>query len=203
MTWKEVLQTTGGRWAMFFCLATAAIMVFYVPDFYQNTIAPKKGPILDDAFLNLFNPFDCSIAIFTILYLAVIQTLVLGLKRPSVMMLGITTYCAVSLLRMASMYLVTLEPPTGMILLIDPISSSLYPDNNFAKDLFFSGHVSTMMILVLLDGNKTTKWLKIVGTSIMGLFLAWQHVHYTIDLVVAPVVTYVVFAQIRRILDLT
>ena len=104
---------------------------------------------------------------------------------------------------MLTMYSVTLEPPAGMILLADPISSVLYPDNGFAKDLFFSGHVSTMVILVLLENNRIAKILKITGAAIVGVFLAWQHVHYTIDLLAAPFVTYWVFRKIQMSLERT
>jgi hypothetical protein len=104
---------------------------------------------------------------------------------------------------MFSMYSLTLEPPTSMILLVDPVTASLvYPDSNFAKDLFFSGHVSTMMVLVLVEQNRLARSLKMVGTSIVGLLLAWQQVHYTLDLVVAPFVTIAVFITIRKILAL-
>ena len=100
------------------------------------------------------------------------------------------------------MYVVTLEPPVGMILLADPISSIAYPDRGFAKDLFFSGHVSTMMVLVLIEKNRLAKILKITGTVIMGFLLAWQHVHYTIDLLAAPVITYGIFLVIKAALKL-
>ena len=88
------------------------------------------------------------------------------------------------------MYMVTLEPPNDMILLADPISSIAYPDRGFAKDLFFSGHICTMMVLVLMERKPVLKFLKIGGTVVMALLLAWQHVHYTIDLLAAPLVTY-------------
>ena len=90
----------------------------------------------------------------------------------------------------------------GMILLADPISSIAYPDRGFAKDLFFSGHVSTMMVLVLIEKNRLAKILKITGTVIMGFLLAWQHVHYTIDLLAAPVITYGTFLLVKAALKL-
>ena len=100
------------------------------------------------------------------------------------------------------MYLVTLEPPAGMILLVDPIATFLvYPDSGFAKDLFFSGHVSSMVAIVLVENNKKIKDLKIITTVAIGLFLAWQHVHYTLDLIVAPFVTYWVFSIIRAVVE--
>ena len=200
MTWKEAFQTTRIRWAMVFCLVSVLMMFLYIPFFYRQIIGPKEGYIIDDDILNLFTPSNWSLPIFMILYLALIQTVISKLNKPEVFMLGAVTYCAVNLLRTLTMYVITLEPPAGMILLADPISSALYPDSGFAKDLFFSGHISTMMILVLIEEARIAKIGKIIGTTLMGVFLAWQHVHYTIDLLAAPVITYCVFSMIRGLL---
>lgn len=200
MTWKEFLQSNRGRWAVAFCLATLCMMVFYMPTYYQDVIGPKKGILLRDPILDLFTPVDWSLPVFIILYLAVAQTLLSSFRSPNVVLTGLTTYCVVNLIRMLTMYLLTLEPPADMILLVDPISIYLvYPDQGFAKDLFFSGHVSTLLILVFIDGNRNSKALKVIGTAMIAVFLAWQHVHYTIDLLAAPVVTYWVFIKVQTL----
>lgn len=200
MTWKELLQSSRGRLVLLFCGATMLMMVFYMPHFYREIIGPKKGMLIDDPILALLNPLDWSLPIFTLLYLAVLQTLVFNVNKPQVLLLGVTTYCAINIFRMMTMYGLTLEPPIGMILLADPISSIAYPDKGFAKDLFFSGHISTMIVLALVDENKIAKVLKFAAAIVMALFLAWQHVHYTIDLAAAPVVTYLFFILTRNVL---
>lgn len=201
MTWEAALGTKRARWALGFSLAVLLMMVLYMPTFYQDIIGPKKGYFLNDPFLNLFKPTDWSLVIFATLYLSVIQTLAASFRKPQAMIVGLTTYCAISVIRMLTMYLVTLEPPIGMILLIDPVTASLvYPDSTFAKDLFFSGHVSTMMVLVLVEQNRIARFLKIAGTSLVGILLAWQQVHYTIDLIVAPFVAVAVYLAVKKIL---
>ena len=200
MTWKEIFQTTRVRWAIAFWVVSLLVMFLYVPFFYSQIINPKAGYLIDDPLLNALTPINWSLPIFAILYAAVIQTLVSSAKKPEVFILGATTYCAVNILRVFTMYAVTLEPPVGMILLADPISSILYPDSGFAKDLFFSGHISTIMIMVLVEENRVAKISKIIGATLMGVFLAWQHVHYLIDLLAAPIITYWVFGKIRNML---
>lgn len=201
MTWKEALETKRARWALIFSVAVLLMMVFYMPTFYKNIIGPKNGFFLNDPLLKLFTPRDFSLPIFFTIYLTVIHTLATSFRKPSVVIIGLTTYCTVTLLRMLAMYMVTLEPPTGMILLVDPVTAALvYPDSNFAKDLFFSGHVSTMMVLVVIERSRLARLLKMLGTSMVGLLLAWQQVHYTLDLVVAPFVTIAVFMVVRKIL---
>ena len=202
MTWKEALQITRVRWVIFFCVSTLLINVFYTPFFYQEVLSPKKGFSLNDPFLNLFAPVDWSLPIFTILYLAVLHAVLSTMTKPNVALLGLATYCVVNLFRIVTMYVITLEPPVGIILLVDPISSITYPGKDFAKDLFFSGHISAMMALVFIEKNQLAKILKIVGTVIMGVLLAWQHVHYTIDLLAAPIITYGAFLLIQAALKL-
>ena len=202
MTWSEVFQSTRHRWALAFCVVMALVTFLYMPTYYQEVIQPKPGTYPWDPLLARLTPLDWSIPIFIILYLSVIQTLGMSYRKPSILLSGLTTYCAVNLLRMATMYTITFEPPQDMILLIDPIASFIvYPDNTFAKDLFFSGHVSTMMVLMLVEENPWATRLKAAGTFLVGLFLAWQHVHYTLDLVVAPFVTYGLYRIISMWLE--
>ena len=203
MTWGYVLNSTRYRWAIAFCAGMISLMVLYMPTYYEEIIQTKPGIILNDPILNFLTPRNWSITIFIILYVSLIHIVYVSIKNPNTIVIGLTTYCAVNLIRMGTMYTLTLEPPPGMILLVDPIATWLvYPNSGFAKDLFFSGHVSSMMAIVLVESNKRIKIVKIIGTIAVGIFLAWQHVHYTLDLIVAPFVTYAVFMVVRRFVEL-
>lgn len=202
ITWREWLRHPRGRGLIIFSLLTLVSMVLFMPVYYSRLLGPKAGILLNDPVLNFFTPVDWSTAVFFILTVALVQTLVMYVNRPAVLLAGVATYCAVNILRAFTMYLVTLEPPADMILLVDPISASLvYPEQAFAKDLFFSGHVSTMMVTVYVERNRFLYLAKLFGTALMALFLAWQHVHYSVDLVVAPFVTYFVYLGVRRFIN--
>lgn len=199
ITWREWLSARRGRTIIVFCLLTLVSMVLFMPLYYRELLGPKVGILLDDPVLNLFTPADWSTAVFFILTVALVQTLVMYSNKPAILFAGIMTYCVVNILRAFTMYAITLEPPADMILLIDPISASLvYPEQAFAKDLFFSGHVSTMMAMVFVERNRVWYLVKLAGTLLMALFLAWQHVHYTVDLVAAPIITYLVYMAVNR-----
>ncbi len=200
MTWNNVLKFPQARWAIAFCLVCLVIDIFYLPVFFRDIIQPKTGIYLNDVVLNFFTPINWSVIIFSIIYLSILQTIFSIAKKPDLIILGLTTYLAVNLFRMATMYVLTLEPPTDMIFLADPISTKFYPAGNFAKDMFFSGHLSTMTVLVLIEKNHLAKMVKIVASFALGVLLAWQHVHYTIDLLAAPVVTYAFYTFINRFL---
>jgi len=101
------------------------------------------------------------------------------------------------------MYVLTFDPPTDMILLVDPVTSYFYPDAGFAKDLFFSGHTSTLTLMVLLESNQFIRWSKVLITATVGWLLAWQHVHYTLDIIVAPFVSITVFYLVRKFLRIS
>lgn len=201
MTWREAIRTSRIRWALLFCTATLCMMVFYMPSFYHDIIRPKESILVYDPLLAAMTPVDWSLPIFTLLYIAALQTVFSSFLRPVIFLTGLTTYCAVSITRMATIFLITLEPPADMILLVDPITTFLvYPDSGFAKDLFFSGHVSTMWIFVLVERNAWARMFKIAATLTVGVLLAWQHVHYTLDLVVAPVITVLIFGIVAGLL---
>jgi hypothetical protein len=177
------------------------MVIFYLPHFYEDIITPKHGIYPKDALFNLLTPVNWSVAVFTIIYVSILQTVISVFRKPNLILIGLTTYFGVTLARMASMYFLTLEVPRDMILLIDPLSSSFYPERSFAKDLFFSGHVSTMTLLVLIEKNRLIRLAKIAATVVLGIFLIWQHVHYTVDILAAPLVTYGVFYIVRRLLE--
>lgn len=199
-SWKGLWRSPRTKWGIIFCIISILIIVFYLPSYYGDVIQPKPGLYLNDVVLNLFTPHNWSVLIFTLIYISIAQTIFSIVRYPSLVLLGLATYFAVSLIRMWTMYMVTLETPVDMILLIDPISSIFYPTGTFAKDMFFSGHLSTMTVLVLVEPKKWAKWVKACFTLVIGILLAWQHVHYTIDLVVAPLVSTGVFYGLGNLL---
>lgn len=200
MTWQTLIRHSRARWMMLFCLVALSIIIFYLPVFYKEVIGPKHGILFHDAVLRLFVPFNWSVATFSIIYLSILQTFFSIIRKPNEVLIALSTYLAVNLLRMVAMYTVTFEPPADMILLVDPVTSHFYPDGGFAKDLFFSGHVSTMTLMVLLEKNRILRSVKIAGTVVVALFLLWQHVHYSLDILAAPFVTLAVYTFFRTFL---
>ena len=89
-----------------------------------------------------------------------------------------------SIFRVLTILLVPLDPPGGLITLVDPLSNFFYGAKFVTKDLFFSGHTSTVFLLFLTIPGKTDKKLALIATFIVGLLLLVQHVHYTLDVLV-------------------
>jgi len=80
-----------------------------------------------------------------------------------------------------------LNPPAGLIPLIDPLSNPFYGKGFVTKDLFFSGHTSTLFVMYLCFDQKIDKYFSLVTSTIVGILVLVQHVHYTIDVLAAPI----------------
>ncbi len=92
--------------------------------------------------------------------------------------------------RILSMFLLPLEPPEKMILLKDPFVEFFGSGQTLTKDLFFSGHTATLLILFLVTEKKIIKIIFFVSTIVVAICVLIQHVHYTIDVFAAVFFTY-------------
>jgi membrane-associated phospholipid phosphatase len=80
-----------------------------------------------------------------------------------------------------------------MILLKDPLVEFFTVSKPFTKDLFFSGHTATMFLMFLFVKGRFYKSVFLAGTVVLGLSVILQHVHYSIDVVTAPVFSYLAY----------
>ncbi len=150
----------------------------------------RTGAQLDDWLLNLLPPTDFSEITFLLTYFALIFFLVIILPHPKRFVLWIQAYTMLLIFRMTTIYLVPLEPPTDMILLIDPMSNFFMKSNSesgyVVKDLFFSGHISAIFLFFLASIKKTHKSIFLLLSLVVSALILLQHVHYTVDIVAAP-----------------
>ena len=84
---------------------------------------------------------------------------------------------------MMTITLFPLEPPAGLIGLVDPLSNFFYGHDKFiTKDLFFSGHTSTMFLLYFCLVKPVDKRIALLVTVLVACLLLVQHVHYSVDI---------------------
>lgn len=118
------------------------------------------------------------------------------------MLTGIEAYLLLQIFRTITMITITLEPPPGIIPLTDPIIAVLaYNDQVVTKDLFFSGHCSTLFLLVLLERRRLFKFLIFVVTLIVAVLLLAQRVHYFVDIAAAPAAAVICYGLANRLLQ--
>ncbi|MEQ1587333.1 MAG: phosphatase PAP2-related protein [Cyclobacteriaceae bacterium] len=190
-TWNSAIHNKNFVVQLVFTIVALLSILLYLPHYFHSVIGPRPGRQLHDPILNLFTPQDFSVLIFALIYLSLAIVLWGLVKKPYLIALGLGSYLIITIARMITMYLFTLEPPNGIIVLQDPFIDRLaYGGNVFTKDLFFSGHVATLTLLGLVEERPWAKKIVLGGTVIVGFLIILQRVHYTIDVVAAPVIAY-------------
>lgn len=167
-------------------LLAAVGVVLLLPGFFLFLQA-KPGLRIPDPLLDRLPALDLSVPLFVFLY-AVVAIAVLAISRHQLLFLrAAQAYVMLLVLRMFTMALVTLEPPPGFVALEDPVSTLFYPGQQpFSKDLFFSGHTATVFLLHLAFPTLLGRRLLLGATVLVGLAVLVQHVHWTVDVLAAP-----------------
>ena len=160
---------------------------------FLQFVEQRDGVSLPDPLLKAFNPIDLTWLIFTLIYLSMILFLFSVRKEPNILITALQAYGLMVIFRTIAMYLTPLEAPTTLLMLDDPFVQLFGKGDILTKDLFFSGHTGTLFLLFLLTKNKILKTTFLVSTVVVGMAVLLQHVHYSIDVFVAPFITYCAF----------
>lgn len=194
--WKEFFSVQSNLYKFIITLIILPVTLYFFSRFLLfNEYRP--GAVLDDPVFHRFSAVNLNIIIFTLIYCGLISGFVFLIKYPYSLMIALQSYTLLVLFRMLAMYLVPLEPPSGMIDLQDPLVFIIGTGQPIQKDLFFSGHTATMFLLFLTAKNKTLKLIFLIAAILVGLFVTLQKVHYTIDVLVAPFFSYCAFNIVK------
>ena len=190
---KFRLTTIAGT-ILFVCIL-AALPLFFA------TIEQRQGQILNDWLLLHVPAADVSVATFIIIWSMIALLMVRSIQTPSVFIVAFSSFILLFTLRMITITLFPLNPPVGLIPLKDPLSNLFYVGTQvfITKDLFFSGHTSTQFLIFLCLHKKRDKVLALASTITVGILVLVQHVHYSIDVIAAFVLTYFVFLLGKKI----
>lgn len=167
-------------------LLAALPVVVSLPAFFRM-LGAKPGIRMYDPLLAALPSADLSVPLFLFLYAVVLLVLAGLIRHPLLFLRAAQAYVLILLLRMVTMFTLTLEPPPGLIELHDPISTLFYPGQvPFRKDLFFSGHTATIYLLFLAVPWPRWRRALLLATALVGIAVLIQHVHWTIDVLLAP-----------------
>ncbi|WP_462265330.1 phosphatase PAP2-related protein [Mucilaginibacter sp.] len=198
--WRSVWNSALHRLLTIWGSVLLAIVLSILPYFFQNIEHRQGGIQLNDYILDALPSVNVSPFIFMIIWGFAALTMVRAVGKPIIYTKYIWLYSFVVISRMISISLVPLAAPARLVELVDPLTGIFYGHAVITKDLFYSGHVSTMVCMVLCLERKTEKWLAIAGTAIVGVLLLVQHVHYTIDVIAAPVIVFALFKLTQNLL---
>jgi hypothetical protein len=202
INWQLSWQQKGFRYKLFTILFFIALLIIFSPYFFQY-IEHRKGFIFNDAILNMLPNYDMYILIFFLLWSNAFLILLAAIRNPSILLSFLTSFILLSVARALSIFLFPLEAPEGIINLTDPLSNYFYGANFITKDLFFSGHASTLFIMFLCHDKKLTKYYTLISCLCLSILLLIQHIHYSIDVIFAFPFAYLCYISAKFIISKT
>ncbi len=181
-------------------LIQAAILIFF-PYFFSYIEQRQNGIILNDLVLEFLVPRDLSVPVFIIIWSTTILAIYRCVKQPAIFLAILYSSIFLCFARMLSICFVHLEPPINLIPLKDPLTSITYGRRGLfiTKDLFFSGHTSNMLLLALCLPKKSDKIIAFSSAISIGIMVLIQHVHYSVDVIGAVLITFLLVKQGKRV----
>ncbi len=162
-------------------------------------VEQRPGAVLADPVLALLAPRDVTWPIFTLIYVGILLAVVRLVRTPVRLVLGMQAYVVMALLRIVVMWATPLDPPPGMIVLEDPLVQGFGGASHpLTRDLFFSGHTSTMFLLFLAVPGRAAKAFFLACTAGVAFLVLVQHVHYAVDVLAAPPFAYAAWRIARK-----
>jgi hypothetical protein len=190
--WSEAWKFPVFRWKLLTGL-TLFVAILSVLPFFFLAIEARNGRVLTDFILERIPPRNTSVAVFFLIWSSCLLLVIRIFRDPHMLLVTLWSYNGVTLLRMACIGLISLNPPVGLIPLADPITNLFYGAHYITHDLFFSGHTTTVFLVFLCLKKKSDRMYALFATILLAILLLIQHVHYTIDVLAAPLFTYIVY----------
>jgi hypothetical protein len=165
---------------------------------FLQVIERRPGAVLNDPVLAMFQPVDLTWVTFALIYGGLLLAIGILLSHPRRLMIAFQCYSMMVIVRMIAMSLTPLDPPPTMIALVDPTVSYFGTGMTPSRDLFFSGHTSTMLLLALTVPSIRWRNLFAAATVAVAVCVLAQHAHYTIDVFAAVFFAYGSYAMVLR-----
>lgn len=196
--WKQAFADGKFRLWLFVSLALLIAALVSISHFL-DWVEDRPGVVLEDPVLAMLTPTDFTWPIFIGIYVGLLLTIYWAAAHPWRWVMGVQAYTLFLALRGLSMWVAPFDPPPDMIPLEDPIVSSAAGGRTLTRDLFFSGHTATGTILTIVAPKAWQRWVLGLLTAFIATGVMWQHVHYSVDVIVAPFVAYACCRAAMRI----
>lgn len=192
-TWKNYFADAGNKRFFITSLIFGTILGLMSAKFVAyNSSTP--GRILYDPFMTILAVRDWSSYIFVLEYFAVILIFFHVIDRPGYFIKSAWAFVALQIVRCVFIKLIPLSAPSDIIYLTDPFTQFFFGENiQVTNDLFFSGHVSLLALFFFISQNRFIKIYMFFAALFVGIMLVWQHVHYSYDVLFAPIASYFIY----------
>ncbi|HLP28046.1 MAG TPA: phosphatase PAP2-related protein [Candidatus Didemnitutus sp.] len=186
-TWRDFVGDRKGMILVAVTFATLFITLFSYTRFL-NHVEQREGLVFLDPIHAVLGPIDLTWPIFIMLYGALIVAIVAMARTPVILFRAIRAYTMLIGIRIICMWLLPLDPPSTMIALGDPLVQMFTSGTSAppTRDLFFSGHTSILCVIGFVLPQRNWKIVFFSLATLVGIAVILQHVHYSVDVVVAP-----------------
>lgn len=198
--WKNNWQSNDYRRKLISGLIIISLILITLPFFYQ-AIEQRNGIKFNDYLLQWLPAYDLSLFIFVTIWSMALLTFHRFKQDPQIFLTFLWGFILINLSRFVSIGLVPLNAPDSLVAIHDPISNYFYGPKFITKDLFFSGHTAAMFLMFLCLKKKSDKILTLIATIVIGIAVLIQHVHYTMDVFMAPIITYFLWIGAKKIVE--
>lgn len=165
---------------------------------YLDFIQQRPGIYIHDPLLDAFPAHDISWFTFTFIMGGAFIAFAYLIFFPEYLILAVQTYMLVTWMRMLAIYFTPWQEPHATIPLKDPFMAFfVYNHRVITRDLFFSGHVSFISSIALSMPNKLMKYIFWCFAVVVAVCILIQHVHYTVDVLFAPLFTLLAFGIVK------
>jgi hypothetical protein len=196
--WISAYDTSFKRAKLLIGTIVITAVINIMPGFFRG-IETRNGVVLNDWLLARLPAYDVSVPIFAIIWGMGILMMVRAFYKPAICTTYIWTLIFVCLARFLSLTLVKLDPPVGLVPLVDPLTGYFYGHASITKDLFFSGHTATTALIYLNLEKRNDKIIAFIAALVVMFLLLIQHIHYTMDVLAAPVIVYCAYRFTRAL----
>jgi hypothetical protein len=200
ISWLEAWQHKRFRYKTIIALLLVAIILILLPTFFAF-IEKREGMVLQDFVLDAIPAMDVSIPTFAIIWSVVLLVFYRIYQNPRLFLVVAYGFILMCVLRVLTISLLPLHPPTGLIVLKDPIANIAYGGNGIfiTKDLFYSGHTGNMFLFFLCLEHKWDKIIALTASFLVGILVMVQHIHYSIDVLAAFHFTYFIYLGAKKL----
>lgn len=142
------------------------------------------GPSVPDLILDHIPRIDTSFFFYQGAFMLVAVLLWVVIRMPR--------YIPFTLASVGLMYLIR-----SVMMVSTHLPAAYAPSGN---DLFFSGHTALPFLFALIFWKyKTLRYFFIAASCIAGTSVLLSHVHYSIDVLAAPFITYTIFVLSKKV----